>query len=194
MLAFLEAPVGSQSDTCPGHLQSSSSWAIGWHADLEDYAQCVHSAQHQEELHLVLIFGSMPRGALAGKDCFHARLLGLAMFGKPRSAALSKVRTSSGSRQDAVGLTVFYAQISQFQKTELYLFLNVFRIFQGSPKMVGIVLFSNFFRILINLQYLAVSGPPSRHGPIACLQEVSVRGPDLGARVLSVQGPDSTSS
>ena len=149
MLAFLEAPVGSQSDTCPGHLQSSSSWAIGWHADLEDYAQCVHSAQHQEELHLVLIFGSMPGGPLAGKDCFLARLPGLAMFGEERSAAVSKVRTSLGSRQDAVGLTPFYAKISLFGKTRLYFFSIFFRIFQGSPKMVGIVLFSNFFRILI---------------------------------------------
>ena len=145
MLAFLEAPVGSQSDTCPGHLQSSSSWAIGWHADLEDYAQCVHSAQHQEELHLVLIFGSMPGGPLAGKDCFLARLPGLAMFGEERSAAVSKVRTSLGSRQDAVGLTPFYAKISLFGKTRLYFFPIFFVFSRGHPKWWESYFFPIFF-------------------------------------------------
>ena len=151
MLAFLEAPAGSQSDTSPGHLQSSSSWAIGWHADLEDCAQCVHSAQHQEELLLVLIFESMSRGPLAGNDCLLARLPGLAMFGEERSAAVSKVRTSLGSRQDAVGLTPFYAKISLFGKTRLYCFFHFFSYFPGVTQNGGNRTFFHFFRILIIL-------------------------------------------
>ena len=92
----------------------------------------------------------MPGGPLAGKDCFLARLPGLAMFGEERSAAVSKVRTSLGSRQDAVGGAPFYVKISLFGKTRLS-FFHLFCIFQGSPKMVGIVLFSKCFRILIIL-------------------------------------------
>ena len=145
MLAFLEAPAGSQSDTSPGHLQSSSSWAIGWHADLEDCAQCVHSAQHQEELLLVLIFESMSRGPLAGNDCLLARLPGLAMFGEERSAAVSKVRTSLGSRQDAVGLAPFYVKISLFGKTRLYFFPIFFVFSRGHPKLWKSYFFPIFF-------------------------------------------------
>ena len=127
-----------------------------------------------------MIFGSMPRGALAGKDCFHARLPGLAMFGEARSAAVSKVRTSLGSRQDAVGLTPILCKNIAIWKNAVVFFSNFFRIFQGSPKMVGIVLFSNFFRILINLQYLAVSGSRASHNP-------SVQNPVVGVAVAEAQ-------
>ena len=100
-----------------------------------------------------MIFGSMPRGPLAGKDCFHARLLRLAMFGKPRSAAVSKVRTSSGSRQDAVGLTMlcFYAQISQSQKHEVVRYFFVFS--RGRPKWLESNVFVGFsvFQLFCNI-------------------------------------------
>ena len=64
----------------------------------------------------------------------HARLLGLAMLGEARSAAVSKVRTSLGSRQDAVGLTPFYANISLLGKNKVVFFCIFVQFSRGRPK------------------------------------------------------------
>ena len=73
------------------------------------------------------------------------------MFGEARSAAVSKVRTSLGSRQDAVGLTPIYAKISLFGKTRLYFFLIFFVFSRGHPKWWESYFFKICFRILIIL-------------------------------------------
>ena len=112
-----------------------------------------------------MIFGSMPRGLLAGKNCFHARLLGLAMFGKPRSVAVSKVTTSSGSRRDAVGLIVFYGQNPQFGKGKTTTKKRVLSLI-GFPYVSRVARHGGdrtFFvcvcRVFYLKYYLAVSGP-----------------------------------
>ena len=66
--------------------------------------------------------------------------------------------SSSEQSQDILGLQTgccwtytFLCKNIVIWKNKVVFFSNFFRIFQGSPKMVGIVLFSIFFRILIIL-------------------------------------------